>query len=131
MAKCHLNSFHQQKQNRIAEQASRYYQQHKNSPVIDDEAKDSFMTEDEKLMKSIEVTVDCSSLLKKLAVGAANTFRGIGAARANGGTDLKCSKPPPIRDFIQNRINKKSRFSGQHQQKDQKRPQTVVIKKQP
>lgn len=122
MARRHLNSFQQQQQNKVAQQASRYYQQHKNSPVIDEEVEDPFITEGEKLMKTNEVRVDCSSITNKLVIGA---------AFITGGRNLKCSKAPEINGFIQDRINKKSHSLGQGARKNQKRPQSVVIKKQP
>lgn len=121
MARRHLNSFQQKQRNRIAEQASRYYQQHKNSPVINDEVKNPFMTEDEKLMKTIKVRVDCSSMAKKLVVSA---------AKMTGGRNIKCSTPPPITSFIQDRINKETLLPGQYQQENQEIPQSIVIQKQ-
>jgi hypothetical protein len=121
MARRHLNSFQQQQRAKVAEQASRYYQQYKNSPVIDDEVKNPFMTEDDKLRDSLKVRADCSSTSKQTTAVLLGFLGG----------QIDCSKPPPINSFIQDRINKKSQFPGQHQQKDQKRPQSVVIKKQP
>jgi hypothetical protein len=121
MARRHLNSFQQKQRNRIAEQASRYFQQHKNSPVINDEVKNPFMTEDEKLMKTIKVRVDCSSMAKKLVVSA---------AKMTGGRNIKCSTPPPITSFIQDRINKETLLPGQYQQENQEIPQSIVIQKQ-
>lgn len=121
MARRHLNSFNQQQQNRLAEQASRNYQQHKNSPIIDAEVKDPFMTEDEKLRDSLKVRADCSSTSKQTTAVLLGFM----------GAQIDCSKPPPISGFIQNRINKQSHLPGQYRQEDQKRPQSVVIKKTP
>ncbi|WP_232787644.1 hypothetical protein [Paraglaciecola sp. MB-3u-78] len=120
MARRHLNSFQQQQRNKMAEQASRYYQQHKNSPVINAEVKNPFMTEDEKLRDSIKLRADCSSASKQTAAVLLGFLGG----------QIDCSTPPPISGFIQNRINKKSDLSGKNQQKEQKTPQSVVIKKQ-
>jgi hypothetical protein len=121
MARRHLNSFQQQQQNRVAEQASRYYQQHKNSPVIDDEVKNPFMTEDEKFRGSLKLRADCSSTSKKTTA----------VILALLGGQIDCAKPPAIEGFIQNRINKKSHLPGQYRQQEQKRPQSIVIKEQP
>jgi hypothetical protein len=121
MARRHLNSFQQQQQNRVAEQASRYYQQHKNSPVINAEVKDPFMTEGEKLRDTLKVRADCSSASKKTAAVLLSVLGG----------QIDCSKPPPISGFIQDRINKGSNLPGKYQQEDQKMPQSIVIKKQP
>lgn len=121
MAKRHLKSFQQQQRNMVAEQASRYYQQHKNSPVIDAEVKNPFMTEDEKLRDSLKVRADCSSTSKKTTAVILGFL----------GAQIDCSKPPPINSFIQKRINKQSHLPGQYQQEEQTRPQSVVIKKQP
>lgn len=121
MARRHLSSFQQQQQNKVAAQASRNYQQHKNSPVIDDEIKNPFMTEDEKLRDNLKVRADCSSTSKKTTAALLGFFGG----------QIDCSKPPPINGFIKDRINKKNHLPGQYRQEDQKRPQSVVIKKQP
>jgi hypothetical protein len=122
MARRHLSNFQQQQQNRVAEQASNYYQQHKNSPIIDGEIKNPFMTEDEKLMRDNQVRIDCSSIINKVLTGAAGLM---------GGQKLRCSKGPPINGFIQDRINKGSLLPKQSRQEAQKRPQSVVIKQQP
>jgi hypothetical protein len=121
MARRHLNSFNKQQQKRMAEQASRNYQQHKNSPIIDAEVKNPFMTEDEKLRDSLKVRADCSSTSKQTTAVLLGFM----------GAKIDCSKPPPISGFIQNRINKQSHLPGQYRQEDQKRPQSVVIKKAP
>jgi hypothetical protein len=121
MARRHLNSFQQQQRNRVAEQASRYYQQHKNSPVIDDEVKNPFMTEDEKIRDSLKVSANCSGATRKTAAVLLSFLGG----------QIDCSKPPPINSFIQDRINKTSLLPKQNLQQEQNRPQSVVIKKQP
>jgi len=119
MARRHLNNFQKQQRNKMAEQASRYYQQHKNSPVIDNEVKNPFMTEDEQLRDSLKVRADCSGAARKTAAVLLSILGG----------QIDCSKPPPISGYIQDRINKKSHFPSQH--KGKKRPQSIVIKKQP
>jgi hypothetical protein len=121
MAKRHLNSFQQQQRNKVAEHASQYYQQHKNSPVINAEVKDPFMTEGEKLRDTLKVRADCSSASKQTAAVLLSLLGG----------QIDCSKPPPISGFIQDRINKGSNLPGKYQQEDQKMPQSIVIKKQP
>lgn len=121
MARRHLNSFQQQQQNKVAEQASRYYQQHKNSPVIDDEVKNPFMTEDEKMRDSLKVRADCSSASKKTTAVILGFLGG----------QIDCSTPPSIDHFIQDRINKQSNLPRHPNQDDQKRPQSIVIKKKP
>ncbi|MFQ3191514.1 MAG: hypothetical protein ACI936_002655 [Paraglaciecola sp.] len=121
MARRHLNSFQQQQQNRVAKQASRYYQQHKNSPVIDVEVKNPFITEDEKFRGSLKLRANCSSPSKKTTAIILGFLGG----------QIDCSKPPTIEGFIQNRINKGSHLSGQNRQQEQKRPQSIVIKEQP
>ena len=121
MARRHLSSFQQQQQNRVAEQASRYYQQHKNSPIIDNEVNHPFMTEDEKFRGSLKVRADCSSTSTKTTAVILGFLGG----------QIDCSKPPPISGFIQDRINKGSLLPEQYRQEDQKIPQSIVIKKQP
>lgn len=119
MARRHLNRFQQQQQRKVAEQASRYYQKHKNSPVIADEVKDPFMTEEEKMRDNLKVRADCSSASKQTTAVLLGFL----------GAQIDCTKPPPINRFIQDRINKKSHLPDQHQQPDKKRPESVVIKK--
>jgi hypothetical protein len=121
MARRHLSSFQQQQQERMAEQASRYYQQHKNSPVLNSEVKNPYMTEDEKFRDNIKLRVDCNSTAKKATAVLLGFLGG----------QIGCSKGPPIKGFIQDRINKKSHLPGQYRQEDKPRPQSVVIKKQP
>jgi hypothetical protein len=119
MAKRHLNNFQQQQRNRVAEQASRYYQQHKNSPIINNQAKNSFMTEDDRFKDNLKIRADCSSTSKQTAAVLLGFLGG----------QIDCSTPPPISGFIQNRLNKKSRLPRKNQQEGQKIPQSVVIKK--
>ena len=118
MARQHLSRFQQQERNKIAQQASRYFQQHKNSPVINGEIKNPFMTEDEKIRDNLKVRADCSSTGKKTAAVLLGFL----------GAQVDCSKPPPISGYIQDRINKKSHLSGQQTQEEPKRPQSIVIK---
>ena len=121
MARRHLSSFQQQQQHRVAEQAYRYYQQHKNSPIMDNEVKNPFMTKNEELIGSLKIRADCSSTSKKTTAVILGFLGG----------QIDCSKPPTIEGFIQNRINKRSYFSGQNRKQEKKRPQSVVIKEQP
>jgi hypothetical protein len=121
MARRHLSSFQQQQQNRMAEQASRHYQQHKNSPVLNNEVKDPFMTEDEKFRDSLKVRADCSNTAKKTTAVLLGFL----------GAQIDCTKGPPINGFIQDRINKTSHLPGQYRPEDKPKPQSVVIKKHP
>jgi hypothetical protein len=119
LAKRHLKSFQKQQQYNMAEQASRTYQKHKNSPELDTELQDPFVTEDEKFIDSLKVRADCSSTSKQTAAALLGFLGG----------QIDCSTPPPINSFIQDRINKKSLLPGQGQPKPKKRPQSIVIKK--
>lgn len=121
MARRHLNSFQQQQQNKVADQASRYYQLHKNSPVINVEVENPFMTEDDKIINNLKVRADCSNTGKKAATAILSLLGGV----------ITCSKPPAIKGFIQDRINKKHLSGGQYRQRNKTRPGSVVIKKQP
>ncbi|MFT6777248.1 MAG: hypothetical protein ACJAV1_001165 [Paraglaciecola sp.] len=118
MAKRHLSSFQQQQRNKLAKQASRYYQQHKNSPVINSEVKNPFMTEDEKPIGSLRVRADCSSTSKKTTAVLLSFLGG----------QIDCSRPPPISGFIQNRMNKGYFLSGKNRQKEEKKSQPIIIK---
>ena len=117
MAKRHLNSFHQQQRNKVAEQASRDYQQYKNSPVLDNQVENPFETEDEKFRDTLKVRADCSSTSQKTTAVLLSLLGG----------QIDCSKPPPINSFIQDRINKQSHLPSQVK-KHKKRPKSVVIK---
>jgi hypothetical protein len=118
MARRHLSSFQQQQRNKLAKQASRYYQQHKNSPVINSEVKNPFMTEDEKPIGSLRVRADCSSTSKKTTAVLLSFLGG----------QIDCSRPPPISGFIQNRMNKGYFLSGKNRQKEEKNSQPIIIK---
>ncbi|MEP2651266.1 MAG: hypothetical protein ABJH06_04655, partial [Paraglaciecola sp.] len=100
MARRHLGSFQQQQHQRMAEQASRNYQESKNSPFINTEEKDPFMTEDEKLQESLKVRADCGGTTKKTTAVLLGFLGG----------NIECSKPPPINNYIQKRLNKTQDF---------------------
>lgn len=119
MARRHLSHFQQQQRNKVAEQASRDYQQQRNSPTIDDEVKDRFLSEDEKFRNTNAIKADCSSAGKKTTAVLLSLFGG----------QVDCSKPPPINSFIQDRINKTSQLpSIQYDHKTP--PKSVVIENQ-
>ena len=103
MARRHLRNFQQQQRQKMAEQASRDYQQSKNSPLIDGEIKDPFMTEDEKLMESLKVRADCSNTAKKTTAMVLGFLGG----------GVECSPPPPIKGFIQKRLTKSHHLPAQ------------------
>lgn len=119
MARRHLSSFQQQQRNKVAQEASRNYQQQKNSPIIDNEIKDKFLTEDQKFADKRTIKADCSSTSAKTAAVILSIMGG----------QVDCSKPPPINSFIQNRLNKESHLPSLNQEQ-QKRPKSVVIEKQ-
>lgn len=118
MARRHLSQFQQQQRNRVAEQAARNYQQYKNSPIINDEVKNPFMTEDEKVRDSLKIRADCSSTGKQTAAVLLGFLGG----------QIDCSKPPPISGFIQDRLNKQAHLPGQPIEDEPSRPKSLVIK---
>lgn len=117
LARRHLKSLQQQQQNKVAAQASKDYRLQKNSPEINTQIQDPFMSEDEKIMDSLKVRADCSSTSKQTAAVLLSFLGG----------QIDCSTPPAINSFIQDRINKKSHVPSQPIHK--KRPQSVVINK--
>lgn len=119
MARRHLNSFHQQQQARLAEQASRDFRQQQNSPIIDAEVQDKFLTEDEKFRDTLKVKADCSSTSKKTAAVVLGFLGG----------NVECSDPPPIKGFIQKHINKTALQPESRADQRPKRPQSLVIDK--
>lgn len=96
LAREHLQSVANTRQKSLAQQQSQEYRQNKDSPILTKKPSFDFKTEDEKLLESAQVKVDCSSTTNK----ALAMLSGI------AGGMLKCSKPPPFDSFIQNRINK-------------------------
>jgi hypothetical protein len=118
LAKKHLYGFQQQQQNKLAAQGAKDYQINKNSPMIDYQVKDPFLSKDEKFRDKLKVRVDCSSISKKTAVMILGFLGG----------QLDCSKPPPFNSFIKSRLNKESHLPAIYAKKAPKRPQSVVIK---
>ncbi|MFT2091774.1 hypothetical protein [Paraglaciecola sp. 2405UD69-4] len=96
MARRHLGSFQQQQHQRMAEQASRQFQESKNAPFINTKEKDPFMTEDEKLQESLKVRADCGGTTKATAALLLGYMGG----------NIECTQPPEIDGFIQKRLNK-------------------------
>lgn len=119
MARRDLKSFQQQQQDRLAERAARRFQQYKNSPEIDNEVKNPFMTEDEKFREETKLRADCSSTTNKVAAVAAGLFGG----------NVDCTETPEIEGFIQKRLNKTSHLPEQSEEK-QRRPKSLVIQEQ-
>lgn len=115
MARRHLGNFHQQQHQRMAEQASRNYQESKNSPFINTEEKDPFMTEDEKLQESLKVRADCGGATK----GTAALLLGY------LGGNIECTSPPAIDGYIQKRLNKTQDLP---RQPDSQKSQTALTK---
>lgn len=119
MARRHLSHFQQQQRNKVAEQASRDYQQQKNSPTMDEEVKNRFLSEDEKFRNTHAIKADCSSAGKKTTAVLLSFLGG----------QIDCSSPPPINSFIQNRINKNAQLPSLKQE-HKTSPKSVVIEKQ-
>ncbi len=96
LAKQHLQGIEaQRQQDFVAGQAGAFRQQ-QISPELRGEPVDPFITEDEKLLESMQVNVDCSSSAAK-TVAVLSMFTG-GA--------LRCTDGPSVTPYIQNRLNK-------------------------
>ena len=121
IARRHLSQFHQQQQNKMAAQASKNYQQLKNSPIIDAEIKDTFLTEDEKILKKRQVRANCNNATNKTAAVLLGFL----------GAQIRCTQPPSVTHFIQDRINKKKQLPKTSTDRNQARPQSVVIIEDP
>ena len=96
VARQQLSGLNQSKLQSMAQQAAREYQQQKNAPKLELNPTDPFVTEDEKLRKSVQVNVNCDGYTNTAASVLSGLF---------GGT-LKCTKAPKVDSFIQNRLNK-------------------------
>lgn len=105
LAKRQLRGYQQRQLDSLSKQAATSYQQHKNSPVLKGKKIDPFVTEDEKLRASNRITVNCSSSINKTAAVMLSLF---------GGT-LKCSQPPAVKVFIQNRLNKTQHLPAKYE----------------
>ena len=96
IARQHLTNIQQQLQSDLVQQSTREYRRQLTSPTIKKPTEQPFMTEEEKLIESVKVNVDCSSTVNKsLAFMSGMT----------GGT-INCSKGPSLAPYIQKRINK-------------------------
>ena len=96
VARQQISGLNQSKLQAMAHQAAREYQQQKNAPILELKPADPFVTEDEKLRKSVQVNVNCDGYTNTAASMLSGLF---------GGT-LKCTKGPKVDAFIQNRLNK-------------------------
>jgi hypothetical protein len=96
VAQQQLSGLNQSKLHAMAQQAAREYQQQKNAPILELKPADPFVTEDEKLRKSVQVNVNCDGYTNTAASMLSGLF---------GGT-LKCTKGPKVDAFIRNRLNK-------------------------
>jgi hypothetical protein len=96
LARQQLSGLNQTKLQELALQAASDYQKQKNAPKLDLKRVNPFVTEEQKLRDSVQVKVNCDGNTNKVAAVISGLF---------GGT-LKCSKPPGIKSFIKNRLNK-------------------------
>jgi hypothetical protein len=109
LAKKHMSSFQQDQLDSLAQKAARTYQRQKNSPVLRRKKIDPFVTEDEKFQASNRIKVNCNSGTNKAAAALSYFFGG----------SLKCSQPPKINTFIQDRLNKKMHLPAKYENEEQ------------
>jgi hypothetical protein len=96
LAKHHLNSYTQQRNQQMALEAARTYRQQRSTPDFPAANIDPYKTEEEKFQQSLQVKADCSSTTNKSVATLASLFGG----------NIQCSKPPPFQEFIDKRLNK-------------------------
>ena len=96
MARQHLGAFQYQQQQRLAEQQAGDFRQQQISPTLPKRTIDPFITEEEKLIESTRVNVDCSSGVNKTIALLSGIAGGV----------FRCTKPPSLSPYIENRLNK-------------------------
>ena len=105
LVRAQLRSFQQGQINSLSQTAARAYQQQKTSPILSKKKIDHFISEDEKFLASRRITINCSTGTNKTASLLSYLFDGT----------LRCSQPPPIKTFIQNRLNKKAHLPAKYE----------------
>ncbi|MBT1064622.1 hypothetical protein KJY73_13610 [Bowmanella sp. Y26] len=96
MAQRHLRNWHSQQQQQVAERAARQFRQQQNNPVGEIPDYSERLSEDEQRMQDLMVEANCDSTSNKVAA----VLMGI------AGGMVKCSKPPPIQKFIDERLKR-------------------------
>ena len=96
MAQRHLRNWHAQQQQQVAERAARQFRQQQNNPVGEISDYSERLSEDEQRMQDLMVEANCDSTSNKVAA----VLMGI------AGGMVKCSQPPPIQKFIDERLKR-------------------------
>lgn len=96
MAQRHLRGWQTQQQQQVAEQAARQFRQQRENPIGDIPDFSERLSEDEKRMQALMVEANCDSTGNKVAA----VLMGI------AGGMVKCSKPPPVKQFIDARLKR-------------------------
>lgn len=97
LAQKHLQNYSAQANQRLAEQEAQRYRQQKNSPDLNLPEIDPFKTEDEKLIESNTIRVDCSSTVNKTLLTV---------LRFTSGTTMDCSKQSDLAPYIDKHVKK-------------------------
>lgn len=114
----HVQALNQQADKRLAQEAGRYYQQQKNSPIIHAPNKNRFMTEDEKRLDKTKIRANCDGAARKTAAIIMGFMGG----------NVDCTSKPNINNFINKRINKEATLPDKYERPLDKIPKSVVIK---
>jgi hypothetical protein len=114
----HVQQYNAEQDAQMVSEASRYFQQQKNSPLIHAPKRNKFVTEEEKLMNQTKIRANCN--------GAARATAAMLFSFMGGRVD--CTSPPPINSFINKRINKEHSLPAKYNRPLDKLPKSVVIK---
>lgn len=113
----HIQQYNLEQDAKMAVEASQYYQQQKNSPLMHAPKRNKFMTEDEKLVDNMKIRANCDGTTRKVAATLIGFMGGM----------VDCTSKPNINGFINKRINKQNLLPAKHKRPLDKLPKSVVI----
>lgn len=114
----HIQQYNAEQDAQMVSEASRYFQQQKNSPLIHAPKRNQFVTEEEKLMNQTKIRANCNGTAKATVAILLGFMGG----------NVSCTRPPSINGFINKRINKESSLPAKYNRPLDKLPKSVVIK---
>jgi outer membrane biosynthesis protein TonB len=113
----HVQQYNLQQDAQMVAEASQYYQQQKNSPIIHAPNKSRFVTEEEKMLNKTKIRANCDGTSRKIAA----TLLGF------MGGNVSCTRPPSINGFINKRINRENSLPAKYKIPLDELPKSVVI----
>ncbi|MCF2949547.1 hypothetical protein L0668_15610 [Paraglaciecola aquimarina] len=113
----HVQQYNLQQEAKMMDEAGRYYQQQKNSPIIHTPNNNQFKSADEKLINNIKVRANCDGAARKTTAVILGFMGGM----------VDCTSKPDINSFIEKRINKHALLPAKHNKPLDKLPKSLVI----